>query len=100
MRKLTHAVVLLGFASTLFAEPFEPFIGTWKLNSKKSIGTIPKDETVIIHRNGESLLVKVVIVTSGATTSTFSIRYTVPVKGGVGHLEEGPYSAATAVGGI
>jgi hypothetical protein len=35
--------------------------------------------------------VEISIVILEATRQTFALRYTVPVKGGVGRVEEGPY---------
>jgi hypothetical protein len=82
-------VGLLGWSS---ADPFE---GKWMLNAAKSQGTVPKEETVLIRRQNGTLTVQVSIVNADAANSTFVIRYAVPVKGGIGRVEGGPYSGVS-----
>jgi hypothetical protein len=73
----------------------EPFVGTWKLQPAKSSGALPRDETVVIRERGRFLTVEVTIVDSGPRNSTFSISYTVPINGGLGHIEKGPYDGVS-----
>jgi hypothetical protein len=84
-----RVVLILGFAGLLSGA--EPFTGTWKLDPTKSSGTIPKDETVIIEKRGRNLSIVVRVVDEVSEGPTFLIRYTVPKKGGVGQIQEGPY---------
>lgn len=70
----------------------DPFVGLWKLDPAKSSGTIPKAETVEIHKLGKILSVTVTIVLPDATGSTLRIRYRAPAAGGRGRVEDGPYN--------
>jgi hypothetical protein len=93
MKQFVRAFLLIGFVGTMFgADPFE---GTWKLDPARSSGTIPKDETVIIQKRGQALVVEVQVVTGALETSAFVIRYTTPTKGGVGQVEKGPYDGVS-----
>jgi hypothetical protein len=95
MQKLLSTFVLLAFATTLFAK--SPFVGTWKLDSAKTkytAGPAPKDVTLVIEEQGDDLQIAATGV--NADGSTFSEKTTVPVKGGAGHDEGGPFDAVTA----
>jgi hypothetical protein len=70
----------------------DPFVGAWKLDPARSTGTIPKAETVEIHKQGKMLSVTVTIVLPDASSSTLRIRYRAPATGGQGRVEEGPYN--------
>jgi len=92
-KTLICTTLLLGFTSSLFAA--DPFTGTWRLNTAKSSGTIPKDETLIIQKRGRMLLVEVQVVTGDSARPAFSIKYSVPADGGTGRVEAGPYDGVT-----
>lgn len=92
MHKVISAFALFAFATTLLAQ--NPFVGTWKLDSAKTkytTGEPPKDVTLVIEEQGDNLHV----AATGTNTdgSALSVKYTVPVKGGAGHVEDGPYDA-------
>jgi len=95
LHKLISAVVLFVFAGALFGQ--SPFVGTWKLNSEKTkytTGEPPKDVTLTIEEQGENL--QVTATGTGSDGSPISVKYTVPVKGGAGQVQEGPYDAITS----
>lgn len=95
MQKLISAVALFAFAGTLLAE--SPFVGTWKLNpaeTKYTTGDPAKDVTVVIEEQGDNL--HVTATGTNADGSPLSVKYTVPVKGGEGKVEEGPYDGMSA----
>ena len=85
-------ILLAGLFAWFAADPFE---GRWQLNTAKSSGTIPGDETVVIHAHGKQLAVEVSIVNSDAAKTRFKIEYTAPRDGGPGHITEGPYSGVS-----
>ncbi|MBB5317295.1 hypothetical protein [Tunturibacter empetritectus] len=95
MRKILCALALLAFATPLLAS--DPFVGTWTLNSAKTkytTGTAPKNVTLVIEEQGASLQ-----VTGTGTTgdgSPISVKYTVPVKGGVGSVMEGDFDGVSS----
>jgi hypothetical protein len=93
MRSLIQAGILFALAGGLLGA--EPFIGTWRLVPSKSSGTIPGDETVIIQQRGRTLVVEVRVVGAGTNNGTFLIRYTAPIKGGMGKIESGPYDGVS-----
>jgi len=79
-------------AGTLLAA--DAFEGTWKLNSTKSKvtqGAAPKEETIVIARQGEDYLIK--ITGTDPSGAPFSIRYSAPTNGGEGKILEGPYDS-------
>lgn len=82
-------LLLLGVVCPLFGA--EPFVGTWRLDSARSSGTIPKDETVTIQQRGRTLVFEVKVITGVGDDSTFLIRYRAPRNGGTGQIETGPY---------
>ena len=92
MHKLISAVALLALSSALLAQ--SPFAGTWKLDSAKTkytTGEPPKDVTLVIEEKGDDL--QVAGSGTNADGSPISIKYTIPVKGGSGQVQEGPYNA-------
>ena len=94
MHKLMR-IALFVFAGTLFAQ--SPFVGTWKLNSaetKYTTGEPPKDATLMIVEQGDSL--QVTATGTNSDGSPLSVKYTVPIKGGAGQMQEGPYDAISA----
>ena len=94
MHKLS-AITLFVFAGTLFAQ--SPFVGTWKLNSaetKYTTGEPAKDVTLVIEEQGDNL--QVTATGTNADGSPLSVKYTVPMKGGAGQMQEGPYDAISA----
>lgn len=94
MHKLT-TIALFVFAGTLLAQ--SPFAGTWKLNStqtKYTTGEPSKDVTLVIQEQGDNL--QVTATGTNSDGSPLSVKYTVPVKGGAGQVQDGPYDAITA----
>jgi hypothetical protein len=95
MRKILCALVLLAFATPLLAS--DPFVGTWTLNSAKTkytTGTAPKNVTLVIEEQAANLQ-----VTGTGTTgdgSPLSVKYTVPIKGGVGSVQEGDFDGVSS----
>ena len=79
-------------AGTLFAA--DPFEGTWKLNSTKSTfkqGAPPKEETIVISRQGDDYLVA--ITGTDPSGAPISVKYSAPKDGGAAKIIEGPYDA-------
>lgn len=96
MHKIISAVALFAFAGTLLSAE-SPFVGTWKYNaaeSKYSTGQPPKDLTIVIEEQGDNL--HIAATGTNADGSPLSVKYTVPVKGGEGKMEEGPYDAISS----
>ena len=92
MQRLTYILALLAFAGTLLAQ--SPFAGTWKLDptkTKYTTGTPPKDVTIVIEEQGDNL--RVTATGTNADGSPISVKYTVPVNGGTGQVQDGPYDA-------
>lgn len=89
-RKLICFVAMLAFASTLLLAA-DPFVGTWKLNpakSKYSAGAPhPKEATVLIEEQGDNY--QVTVTGTYEDGSPLSVKYTVPIKGGTGQVQEG-----------
>ncbi len=95
MHKLISAVALFALAGTLSAQ--SPFVGTWKLDAAKTkytAGEPSKDVTLVIEEQGDNL--QVTATGTNADGSPLSVKYTVPVKGGEGQVQEGPYSAVNS----
>jgi len=95
MHKLISTFGLFAFATTLFAQ--SPFVGTWKLDTAKTkytTGEPPKDVTLVIEEQGDNL--QVTATGTNADGSALSVKYTVPVKGGAGQVQEGPYDAVSS----
>lgn len=82
------SIILLCLAPLSAADVFE---GTWVLNRSKSTGQIPLAETVVIRESSNQLIVEIAIKDSRQASQKLAIRYRVPVTGGMGHIEEGPY---------
>jgi hypothetical protein len=89
--QLTLLAAVLGLASALSAA--EPFVGAWKLNPAKSMGSTPKDETILIQRRGAMLTVRISIVTPD--NRSLSIGFSTPRAGGIARVEEGPYNGVS-----
>jgi hypothetical protein len=73
--------------TTAFAA--SPFVGTWKLDvakTKFSAGDAGKDVTMVIAEEGESL--RVTVSATNADGSPFLLKYTLPLRGGVGNVQE------------
>ena len=88
MHKLISAFALFAFATTLLAQ--SPFAGTWKLDTAKTkytSGEAPKDITLVIEEQGDNF--SVTVTGTNADGSPLSRKYTVPVKGGSGQIQEG-----------
>jgi hypothetical protein len=95
MRKIMYALVLLAFATPLFAS--DPFIGTWKLNSQKTkyaTGAPPKELTAVIEEQGANL--QVTATGAYGDGSPLSVQYTIPASGGVGTVQEGDFNGIGA----
>jgi len=95
LHKLISAVALFAFASTLAAQ--SPFAGTWKLDSSKTkytTGEPPKDVTLVIEEQGDNL--QVTASGTNADGSPLSVKYAIPLKGGAGQIQAGPYDAVSS----
>jgi hypothetical protein len=95
LHKLISTVALLAFASALLAQ--SPFAGTWKLDpakTKYTTGQPLKDVTLVIEEKGDDL--QIAGTGTNADGSPLSVKYTVPIKGGEGKVQEGPYSAVSS----
>jgi hypothetical protein len=95
LNKLISRIALLAFTSTLFAQ--SPFVGTWKLNpaeTKYTAGDPAKDVTLVIQEQDDNL--QVTATGTNADGSPLSVKYTIPVKGGAGQVQDGPYDSITA----
>ncbi|HEY6375957.1 MAG TPA: hypothetical protein VIX90_10590 [Edaphobacter sp.] len=95
MRKMFCALVLLAFATPLLAS--DPFAGTWTLNSAKTkytTGTPSKNVTLVIEEQGTNLMVTA--TGNRGDGSPLSVKYTVPVKGGMGSVEQGDFDGISA----
>lgn len=78
---------LLVLATAAFAE--SPFVGTWKLDLAKTkfeSGDPGANTTLVIQERGDNLSVSV--RATAADGATFSLDYTLPLKGGVGKVQE------------
>jgi hypothetical protein len=89
MRKLLLTVGLFALAGTLFAQG--QFVGTWKLNTAKN--NIDNDSrkssramTIVMEEQGDNL--QVTSTGTNADGLPFSLKYTVPIKGGAGQVQE------------
>jgi hypothetical protein len=95
MRKILCGLVLLAFATPLLAS--SPFAGTWVLNpakTKYTTGTPPKNVTLVIVEQGDNLQ-----VTADGTNgdgSPISVKYTVPIKGGMGSVMAGDFDGVSS----
>jgi hypothetical protein len=95
MRKAMYTLVLLAFATPLFAS--DPFTGTWKLNSEKTKyanGAPPKELTAVIEEQGANL--QVTATGTYDDGSALSVKYTIPASGGVGTVQEGDFNGISA----
>lgn len=95
MRKIMYALVLLAFATPLFAS--DPFTGTWKLNpdkTKYTTGAPPKELTAVIEQQGANI--QVTATGTYDDGSPLSVKYTIPAKGGVGTVQEGDFDGISA----
>lgn len=96
MHKVISSLALFAFAGTLLAQ--NPFVGTWKLDAAKTkytSGEPAKDTTLVIEEQGDNL--QVTATGTAADGSPLSVKYTVPVKGGAGQVQESAtYDAVTS----
>jgi hypothetical protein len=95
MRKLVCLLALLLLAAPLFAE--NPFVGTWKLNTEKTkytTGTPPKNVTLVIEEQGTNLRATATGVNGDG--SLISSRFTVPINGGTGSVQEGNFDGVVS----
>lgn len=95
MRKIFCMLVLLAFATPLLAS--DPFVGTWTLNSAKTkytAGSPPKNVTIVIEEQGDNL--QVTATGTNSDDSSISVKYTVPVKGGTGTVQQGDFDSISA----
>src|SRR5664279_3058898 len=95
MRKILYALVLLAVATPLFAS--DVLVGTWKINpdkSKYTAGSPTKDLQVVIVEEGANLQV----TATGTNTdgSPLLIKYTIPVKGGIGVVQQAWYDGVVS----
>jgi hypothetical protein len=92
MRKLMCLMALLVFATPLLAE--DPFVGTWKLDTAKTkyaTGTPSKNVTLVIEEQGTNL--QVTATGTNNDGSPISVKFTVPVNGGTGSVQEGDFNS-------
>ncbi len=92
MRKFIYALALLAFATPLFAS--DPYVGTWTLNQAKTkyvTGSAPKDVTVVVVQQGKNYLVTA--TGAGSDGSPIAVKYTIPVSGGSGTVQQGNFDA-------
>jgi hypothetical protein len=92
MRKIFCTLVLLAFATPLLAS--NPFAGTWTLNpakAKYTTGSPPKSVTLVIEEQGDNL--QVTVNGTNNDGSPISLKYTVPIKGGAGSVQEGDFDS-------
>ena len=95
MRKLLCLLALLAFATPLFAS--DPFVGTWTLNSAKTkytTGAPPKNITLVIEEQGPNL--QVTATGTSSEGSPISVKFTVPINGGPGSMQEGDTNGITS----
>jgi hypothetical protein len=95
MRKILCALVLLAFATPLLAS--DPMAGTWALNSAKTkytTGTPPTSLTIVIEDQGDNL--QVTATGTNADGSPISVKYTVPVMGGTGTVQQADFDKVSS----
>jgi hypothetical protein len=95
MRKFLCLLTLLLFATPLFAA--EPFAGTWTLNpakAKYTTGTPPKNVTLVIEEQGTNL--QVTATGTNSDGSPISVKFTVPISGGAGTVQQGDFNGITS----
>jgi hypothetical protein len=88
------AFALFAVAGTLFAA--DPFEGTWKLDPSKTKftqGAAPKEEAIVVARQGDDYLVTIAGVDSSG--KPISIKYSAPMNG-EGKIIDGPYDAVSS----
>lgn len=100
-RRSISILAALAIATTLFATADDPLAGTWKLDPSKSkhSGDVPeaKEATIIVENQGDSY--QVTATGTYSNGSPLSIKYTVPIAGGPGTVQEvagGLFDAFTA----
>ncbi len=87
MHNLLSTVALFAFGGTLLAQ--SPFVGTWKIDSAKAkftAGKAGRAMTTVMEEQGDNL--QVTSIGANADGSPFSLKYTVPIKGGAGQVKE------------
>jgi hypothetical protein len=92
MRKLICLLALLVFATPLFAADL--FVGTWTLNTantKYTTGTPPKSATLVIEEQGTNL--QTTVTGTNNDGSQISAKFTVPISGGMGSVQEGDFNS-------
>jgi len=95
MRKLLCLLALLGLSAPLFAA--DPFAGTWTLNTAKTkytTGTPAKNVTLVIEEQGTNL--QTTVTGTSSEGSPISAKFTVPISGGKGTVQEGDFNAITS----
>jgi len=88
-------LTLLVVATPLFAA--DPFAGTWTLNpakAKYTTGTPAKNITLVIEEQGPNL--QVTATGTNSDGSPVSVKYTVPVSGGKGTVQQGDFDGITS----
>jgi hypothetical protein len=95
MRKLLCLLTLLVFAAPLFAA--DPYAGTWTLNTAKTkytTNTPAKNLTLVIEEQGPNL--QVTATGTNSDGSPISVKFTIPVSGGAGTVQEGDFNGITS----
>jgi hypothetical protein len=88
-------LALLLFATPLFAD--DPFAGTWTLNTAKTkytTGTPPKSVTLVIEEQGTNL--QATVNGTNSDGSPISVKFSVPISGGTGSVQEGDFNGVTS----
>jgi hypothetical protein len=95
MRKLLYLLTLLVCATPLFAA--DPLVGTWTLNTAKTkytTGTPAKNITLVIEEQGPNL--HVTATGTNSDGAPISVKFTVPINGGTGSVQEGDSTGITS----
>ena len=96
MHKLLSTLALFAFATILFAQ--SPLVGEWKFDTARTKHTIgdppPKELPLVIEEQGENL--RTTVTGTGEQGSPIWMNYTVPVKGGPGQMQEGPFDSVSS----
>ncbi|MBV8706027.1 MAG: hypothetical protein JO150_07105 [Acidobacteriaceae bacterium] len=73
------------------------FVGTWKLDpakTKYTTGEPPKELTLVTEEQGDNF--QVTATGTNSDGAPFSVKYIVPVKGGPGQMQEGPFDSVSS----
>lgn len=88
MQTFLSTFALFAFAKTLFAQ--SPFVGAWKADTTKAkftAGAPGKNALMVIEEHGDDSL-RVTTTATSADGSPFLLKYTLPLKGGIGQIQQ------------